>query len=384
MTKDTLSWVPLMSKVRSLLALVGYTRLCWLLLASLGVGGILWGAHRLTEPDRKKLVPSATATPALDRAVDFVNSEAESWGAHHGLAPEYLHALSAMNYIQATVSGSRHTFLRKKQQLPATLDAETCLSLHLGQCGNQMDAFDKILRRCRVATKRRSAEFYLHDEKNDNNGSHVVAEVYYKGGWHLFDITAGTVFLRRGAKSQDDLLSAEEIRALIKGGQPWRDLAIANNASVARRQLAWDNTDANAYLDWPDADLVLGRTGTIHLRADSSGKKYCLQHVPTAIGHCEDYCGNLGKLDFRLDAQPLRRAEQKVLEIAFNGVAYFNDGARLVVKESGRVLKEIPLDQLGTDRILEVKVDGVKEDLRLELHSKDSKGFLSVQRIAVR
>src|SRR5437899_3795878 len=85
------------------------------------------------------------ATPLLDRAAKHVNLEVESWPENSGYAPEYLVALSAMNYVHNAVNASKYSLLRRRQQIPATLDAEKCLALNIGMCGNQMDVFDKIL-----------------------------------------------------------------------------------------------------------------------------------------------------------------------------------------------------------------------------------------------
>src|ERR1051326_3063058 len=145
--------------------------------------------------------------------------------------------MSAMNYVQAVLSPDRYAALLSRGQLSPTMDPEHCLKLEAGICGNHVETCNKILERCKIPIKRRAVEYYLHDEQHNNNQSHVALEIYYGNGWHLFDITAGTVFVRRNAKSQDDLLSTAEIKSLIEQGQPWRDLAVTNAANSWCRKM---------------------------------------------------------------------------------------------------------------------------------------------------
>src|ERR1019366_4115213 len=112
-----------------------------------------------TERDTATAPPSAT--PFLDRAASIVTAEAESWGKESGLAPEYLYALSAMNHVQTNLSPGNYDGLAKSGQIPRLMTAEMCLQSGAGLCGSHVDAFERILDRCKIPVKRRTVEFYL-------------------------------------------------------------------------------------------------------------------------------------------------------------------------------------------------------------------------------
>ncbi len=306
-------------------------------------------------------------TSPIDLAAEVVNADAQSWGDTCGLAPEYRYALSAMDYVQNTLSTGRFRLLSRTRQLPDPLNAERCLLLRAGSCGNHVETFDKVLSRCEFSVKRRGVEFFLHDETNGNNSSHVAAEVYYKGGWRFFDVICGTFFVRRGATTQDDLLSVTEIRDLIACGEPWQDLAVVNAGAVWRRQNLEINHDPYWALTWSETDVLLGHTGTIRLRADASKTRYSLESMPTAVGHLEGYCGILGEIQFRLDGAVLRAGRQGTLCVRVKHVNRAE--GNLVVKSPTQVLANMPLRDIKPDQEIRIDVRQITDDLTVQIDS---------------
>src|SRR5262249_15528529 len=150
-----------------------------------------------------------------------------------------------MNYVQSHVRPSNYLTLVSNKRLPANMNAEKCLELEAGICGSHVETFHKVMENCDITVKRRSVEFYLHDEVNEKNSNHIAVEVFYGGRWRFFDVTSGTVFLRPGAKKQDDLLSAIEIRELAKASETWRDLMVTNAANDWCRRYAHAKQDIN-------------------------------------------------------------------------------------------------------------------------------------------
>src|SRR4051812_24567370 len=221
---------------------------------------------------------ASAQTPALNRAAQTVRTEVNSWGSGTGLAPEYLYALSTMNYVQSRLSSANYAALMAGSNPPASLDAEQCLTLEAGLCGSHVDTFDKVLAACAFPVRRRAVEWYLHDEKARNNRNHVAAEVFYASRWHLFDVTSCTIVPAEHAKAQDDLLGAEELMAAAKRDGAWRPRILSNAAAVWNRQAQSGHYDAMEQFKWPDVDVLYARSGTIHLRPDREGATYDLSN----------------------------------------------------------------------------------------------------------
>jgi hypothetical protein len=368
----------------------GFSRRHLALLALILVHGVLYCAARSMEIGYRYRA-EWTANDGKTRgqvspialAAEVVNDDVQSWGNDCGLAPEYLYALSAMDYVQNTLSTGRFRVLSLKRQLPQRLDAETCLFLRAGCCGNHVETFDKVLGRCQFPVKRRGVEFYLHNEASAANSSHVAAEVYYKGGWHFFDVICGTFFVRRGAKTQDDLLSLEEIRGLIARGEPWRDLAVVNSGAVWRRQAVLSGNDPYWALTWPETDVLLGHAGTIRLFADATDKtRYSLDQMTTTVGHVEGYCGNVGEVRFQLDGAVLRAGQQGILSIRIKQLDPRN--ANLVVRSSSQILSSVPLSDIKLDEEIHIDVRHVTDDLSVQIDSAEEDGCAILSEIFVR
>ena len=157
-----------------------------LVLAAVGLG---WGVERL-------IARQPAATPLLDRAAGLVNAEADFWGESTA-AREYVLALSTMDYVLSHVRTLNFSALHRTGRLPKKFTAERCLELEAGICCHHVTVFLEIMKRANRDVPVCAVEFWLHDEPRDQNRSHVVAEVFYRNKWRLFDVTAGTYFLRR-------------------------------------------------------------------------------------------------------------------------------------------------------------------------------------------
>ncbi len=284
-------------------------------------------------------------SPRLGEAAKFVRAEVSWWSGNPPLAPEYLHALSAMNYVQGRLLPANYQILKRDKKLPAVFGPEQCLALQAGLCGNQVQTTCAILKRSLPGIKRRSVEFYLHDEPHNANRNHVTLEVFYAGGWHYFDVTTGTVFRAPGAKRPDEVLSIEQIRAIAKAGGDWRSLAVTNDNNPWVQAVRYAGADPFEPIAWPDTDLLVARSGTLHLRPRADGSGFDIRDLQNVLGFSADYADNIGNVKYTIDPTALGPGKS-MLELTF-GSCDPADDARLVVSDAAAK----PMRRLRSSRL---------------------------------
>src|SRR5262249_47000041 len=153
--------------------------------------------------------------------------------------------------------------------------------------------------------------------------------------------TWGTVFLRPGARSADDLLSRNEVRALVEAKKPWRKLAITNVHNDGYRRYLYAKADPLDHLAWADTDVLVEAAGTIRLRPDAARSKYSFDSIANNVGFVRDVCGNNREIRMQLDPRALGSGKRKTLQITLAGAGNYLDGATFLVKDGKRVLREV-------------------------------------------
>lgn len=326
---------------------------------------------------------SAAVETPLDRAARAVRVEVEFTGTPPDIAPEYLYAMSTMNYVQGRLSAANYSRLQRDRNLHAVLDAEKALELQAGLCNTHVDVFDKIIKKCQPQLKCRAVEFYLHEEQAGKNRTHIVAEVFYKGSWRLFDVTWGTVFLRPGAKSADDLLSWNEIHALVEAKKPWRELASTNVHNDGYRRYLYAKVDPLDHFAWADTDVLVEPIGTIQLRPDAAKSKYSFESIANNVGFVADVCGNMRDIRMQLDPRALGSGKPKTLEIAFAGAGNYGDGATFRINGGKRVLREVPLDEIKPASMIRVRLPEAVERVTFQVLSKKSRDYIVIKDVRI-
>lgn len=216
--------------------------------------------------------PLARGSSQFDLAIDFIESEAEWMASRFGadLPREFWYATSSMNFAQSRLRPARYSRIKHTTgDLPTS--SEECLELGAGICGDHIAFFIKCMDRFDVAMRR--VEFY-NRRQSDN---HVVAEVFYGGKWRLFDVTWGTVY-RESDAGITELMSAEELVQAVNT----RALAVINSTDIWFQLYPhYYEVDPLSYLSWPEKDVIIGGTGTIHLKPEEDSQTNTRRYVPS-------------------------------------------------------------------------------------------------------
>lgn len=194
------------------------------------------------------------------------------------LPVEYNYGLLVMEYCQSNLNAVRYDLLSHEGKAPSAI--WECLEEQAGICGTQATVFVSVMKA--LGIRSRSVRVFRHD----GSDNHAMAEVYYEGDWHLFDVTWGTIYRKETARPYD-LLSWAEVEAL---GAEARPLAISNETAVSFR--AYQETakvDPLAYVGWgPEStDTLYDYRGAVHVQRkgeSTAGALYAPVNQPVYIG----------------------------------------------------------------------------------------------------
>ncbi|HEU5477517.1 MAG TPA: transglutaminase domain-containing protein [Gaiellaceae bacterium] len=191
---------------------------------------------------------AAVPTP-LAVAVERVRRDV-AYQEQQGLLP-YSHgrlvSQAAMDYVVGHVSASAYGYLEVfGGGLPAATP-DAVLAAQAGICGDAALTYAAIVKR--FGFQVRSAQFFYTDPPPwSTPDSHIAVEVFYDGGWHLFDPTFGTYYQDAG----ENVLSITDVRA--NGGTQVKDEASFTN--LAENHLYGDST---AFETDPATVVTLGQ-----------------------------------------------------------------------------------------------------------------------------
>lgn len=132
-------------------------------------------------------------------------------------------------------------------------DAEVCLQVRHGICGNQSAVALALFEEAGMLAQ--PAAFYYLDPVTRRRNAHVAVEVYIDGAWRYVDTTYGTYW-----PTEDGLATLDEILVM---DDP-RSSAVQMKALLPKLDLTVVNHPAFEYLE-VEADVIRGRIGTIHL-----------------------------------------------------------------------------------------------------------------------
>jgi hypothetical protein len=118
-------------------------------------------------------------------------------------------SLGAMNYVVGRVSAPNYGYYNEIAKNPTNSDIEDLLARQAGICGSAQIAFEAIMGRLGLRTRKLSVWY--------DGGGHATIEVWYNDGsgadWHWFDPTWG-FFFRRPGDRPDAVLSIKEAMQL--------------------------------------------------------------------------------------------------------------------------------------------------------------------------
>lgn len=190
-----------------------------------------------------------------------------------------IYAIKVANVVPVLVSTSkRHFALRALDTFvrPGS-DAEQCLIVGHGICGNQAATGIELLRMAGIPA--RSVKFfYTADERRK---SHIVPEAFIDGRWIMVDTTFGAVWVKNKSDGHFALVSTEE---LIHKSDNSEIVRYKNSALLPYFLAVPDqNFDAFDYLT-SDADIIRGEDGVIHFAISESTGIEEMEHRPNYIG----------------------------------------------------------------------------------------------------
>ena len=111
----------------------------------------------------------------------------------------HLLSLGALNYVQGNVSAPLYGYMSEIiKEAMSGFTPEEILKYRAGICGSSYIVFSAIIDKLGLPV--RSVSFFW-----ENGNNHIAAEVYYNDGWHFYDPTWGSYFVKDG-----DILSTEE------------------------------------------------------------------------------------------------------------------------------------------------------------------------------
>jgi hypothetical protein len=320
-------------------------------------------------------------SPCIRRAVKTILTEVEFAGPQPRRPVEFLSAAATMNYVLANCRPANYANILRSGGEPWTYDVERCLEQQSGLCGNQVHVYLDLLGRVLPELPSRSVQFYLHDEERNANRNHIAVEVFFKGAWRFFDVTAGTYWVGESG-SPDALLSANRLRELASAGHGYRRLAVTNAADLWLQNHVCGGKDVYEYLEWPNTDVLFGGNGTLNLRPNSARTEFSLDGLPSGVGHVPDGGGGIGRIDVRFDPNELAKLERRVLEITPGGACDCRNSC-LVVVDGSVILDRVPLDDERIRRLIRVPLPAESRQVELRIESPTNRGFVALKKIAI-
>ena len=142
--------------------------------------------------------------------------------------------------------------------------------------------------------------------------------------------------------------------------------------------------DIYAHITWKNADLLLGKCGTITCRARADGSGYSLQHMPNQVGFLRDHDGSMGNSKLRLDAKAIHAAQAERVKIVIQRHFNASNDAILIVRDGDDIKFASPLARLHDGEIIEVQVGKAANDLIVEVCSPTSEGAIEIGGIHLR
>jgi len=188
----------------------------------------------------------------------------------------YLYAIGVANTAPILSSTANKAFqmLAMENFIPPGSDAEVCLQVRFGSCGNQTAVGLGLFERAGFTA--RGVEFYY--TKNGQRFSHIVPEVLIDGRWRMIDTTYGAYWATSTAGDAFALLPTEQIISDAQAPATWNDALLPYSVYDAVA-----SSDPFAYLT-NDPQVVRGRVGTIAISLDTPAGEELFHHLPNFVG----------------------------------------------------------------------------------------------------
>lgn len=279
-------------------------------------------------------------------AKGFAVGQKKSYAAHRENIST-LYAIEVTNQIVTVLPGSRYMLAYRAMGLediahPGT-DAELCLDLGYGACGNHVATFLELTRLMGIVA--RPVQFFY--SKPGRHHSHIVAEAHLNGAWRFFDVTWGAFY----AESRDIYrpLSTEQIIALDAESKTRLRISYDTNVfGMVERQ----KTDVHEYLSHFDSLIYGYDSGEIWIGVDRfSDDMVNLGDIPGFIGDNQDD-GAFEGIRYTFENPPLQR-----MSVTVSGVGGCADDSRICLNKDCREVKALTHEFQGIPAGAQLRIE---------------------------
>ncbi len=199
---------------------------------------------------------------------------------------QFIATLVVMNYVQTIVSPPRYGVYRREASYPnylPVITAEDSLLKKAGICGNQIDAFIKLMSKLGINT--REVQFYYENYAHQRD-SHITVEVEWEHQWHFFDVTWGSFF-----SDANDLTMIPSYADIQKKGYEFYQQHL-NKIYGWLNYAIFYKLDPMIYLFLPDSKIDVVFDGNGIVRPYLRENKYPLISIPNYFGYMMRRSGN--------------------------------------------------------------------------------------------
>jgi len=202
----------------------------------------------------------------------------------------YLYAIGVANTVPILSSTANRNFQLSADEdftKPGS-DAEVCLQVRHGSCGNQTAVGLGLFKRAGFTA--RPVEFYY--TLDGQRFSHIVPEVFLDGEWRMVDTTYGAYWAQSKGGVPFALRTTDGIINAAVAPPTWNEALLPYGVYGAV-----GDRDPFAYLA-NDPQLVRGRVGTITITVEVPSDEERFVHLPNFVGD-NSPDGLLQGLDYR-------------------------------------------------------------------------------------
>lgn len=315
----------------------------------------------------------------MDDAINSVRIEAESIEVF--LRSQHLSWDEGVPWVLASIefTMSRLSSFGRNNLKEAPRDHKEAISKGLGACGNYVQLALDLINKSPAPVPCRSVQFYLHDEKNSKNSSHVGLEVFYGERWHFFDPYYAIAPVAAGNLTPSKILSAEEtLNLLSKGTEP---VCLGLGRPAMRIVCEETSIFPFAYFKQRPLDILYAAKGVIHLKTSADGSELSLSNMPTYVGRSLDYSGQVGDVKYAFDNKG-HAARKLKFHVSATGGSVKEGKLRITV--SGREVFKAALDKLAESKPIELQLSGPQDKLLMEvLAPADKQAYIVWKKIGV-
>jgi hypothetical protein len=226
------------------------------------------------------------------RALDMLQLVSSNLNSSDDLQRRYRIAVAfaAMDYVQSHESSALYGFDAASSNFVIPASVSAALSRGIGICGNQVAAYEAILRKLKVPVRHVQLWYTgAHGERE----SHILAEVEWDRRWHLFDVTWGAYF--PSSKSTELSPDPLPLMGVLERRKMARPIYNPNDPAIRAQFEA--GYDPFAYLNGRDLGITIDDVGQVLVKpAEHRGDALVegFQNIPNFVGFNRPHARNGG------------------------------------------------------------------------------------------